>query len=107
MVGEPSISQNALARAIKTVSLVLRSVQRDATQAHIAAAAGINESTLSRLLSTHLEHFALVLAHAGLKVVPAENICVKPETYRAMTHIARCALADQTTADRLIFEDDE
>ena len=56
-------------RARKIVSSILKATQRDASQTAIAAAMGVSESTVSRLLSDHLDKLALVMAHAGLRVV--------------------------------------
>mgnify|MGYP000214462055 CR=1 FL=1 len=72
--------------------MVLQRVQRDATQAAIAATMGVSDSTISRLLSDHLDKLALVLAHAGLKVVPTEYQCVDPRTAQAMATLYEAAL---------------
>lgn len=47
-------------RARKIVSSILKATQRDASQTAIAAAMGVSESTVSRLLSDHLDKLALV-----------------------------------------------
>ena len=93
-------------RARKASSVILQRVQRDATQAAVAAAMGVSESTISRLLSEHLDKLSLVLAHAGLKVVPVERVCVDPQMYEAMTRIASKAMADAETAQRLVCGDE-
>jgi predicted XRE-type DNA-binding protein len=95
---EPSV------RARKIASSILRAAQREATQAAIAAAMGVSESTISRLLSDHLDKFAHVLAHAGLKVVDAEFRCIDAKTFAAFEVIYEKAMS-QTTPARLIFED--
>ena len=77
------------ARARKIVAAVLQAAQRDATQTAIATAMGCSESTVSRLLSDHLEKLALVLAHAGLKVAPAENRCFPPDYVDALLRLAK------------------
>jgi hypothetical protein len=46
--------------AQKIVSTVLKATQRETKQTAIATAIGMPESTLSRLLSDHLEKLALV-----------------------------------------------
>jgi predicted XRE-type DNA-binding protein len=93
-------------RARKIASSILRAAQREATQAAIAAAMGVSESTISRLLSDHLDKFAHVLAHAGLKVVDAEFQCVDPKTFAAFEVLYAKAMS-QTTPAKLIFEDAE
>lgn len=102
----PELSMAPAERARKTVAMVLRRVQRDASQVAIAAAMGTSESTVSRLLSEHLEKFALVLSHAGLKVVPADRVCVDRGMYEAMTRIASRAMQDAETAQRLVWEEE-
>lgn len=77
------------ARARKIVATVLRATQRDVTQTAIATAMGCSESTVSRLLSDHLEKLALVLAHAGLKVAPAESRCFPPDYVDALLLMAK------------------
>ena len=68
---------------------------------------GLSEATISRLKSEHLENFSRLLAHAGLKVVPAEAVCVSAETYQSIAHIARRAMASPEVMQQLMFEDDE
>ncbi len=88
-------------------SLILQRAQRDATQAAIAAAMGVSESTMSRLLAPDtLDKLTLMLAHAGLKVVPVERVCVDPVMYQAMTSIAAKAMSDAATAQRLVWGDE-
>lgn len=88
-------------------SIVLQRVQRDASQVAIATAMGVSESTVSRLLHPDtLEKVMSVLAHAGLKVVPVERVCVDPVMYQAMTSIAAKAMSDTTTAQRLVWGDE-
>lgn len=94
-------------RARKMSAIILQRVQRDATQAAIAAAMGTSESTISRLLAPdHLDKMAQMLAHAGLKVVPVERVCVDPRMYEAMTRIASKAMSDAETAQRLVWGDE-
>ena len=103
----PSLSMSPVERARKISSAVLHATQRDATQVALAAAMGVSESTVSRMLAPdHLDKLALLLAHAGLKVVPVERICVDPEMYEAMTRIASKAMADTETAQRLVWGDE-
>lgn len=91
-------------RARRIAAAVLQAAQRESTQAAIAAAMGVSESTISRLLSDHLDKFANVLAHAGLKVVDSSFRCVDARTFQAFEVLFEKAMR-QTTPARLIFED--
>ena len=91
-------------RARKIASTVLQATQRDATQTAIAAAMGVSESTISRLLSDHLDKLALVLAHAGLKVVPGDMQCFPAETINALLTLARNHLANTQNPNQLTWE---
>ena len=103
----PQLSSSPAERARKISSTILHATQRDATQSALAAAMGVSESTVSRMLApAHLDQMAILLAHAGLKVVPVERICVDPQMYEAMTRIASRAMADTETAQRLVWGDE-
>lgn len=56
-----------------------------ATQAATATAMGVSESTINRIKTERMEEVLLMLAHLGLKVVPAEFKCVDPEAYAFLT----------------------
>lgn len=72
-------------RTRKARSVVLQAVQRDGKQHAIAAALGVSDSTVSRLINDHLDNFIAMCTHAGLKFVPIEAKCVSPETYEFLT----------------------
>lgn len=91
-------------RARKIVSTVLQATQRDATQAALAVAVGKSESTISRLLCDHLDTFALVLAHAGLKVVPNEMQCFPQEKVHALLTLARDHLVQMEHPEQLSWD---
>ena len=91
-------------RARKITCIVLQRVQRNATQVAIAAAMGVSEATLSRLLSDHLDKFAGVLAHAGLKVVPVEVQCFQPDKVAALLTLARDHLSAIERPEQLMWE---
>jgi hypothetical protein len=94
-------------RARKISALVLQRAQRDATQVALAAAMGVSESTVSRMLAPEsLDKLALMLAHVGLKVVPLERVCVDRQMFDAMSCIASRAMADEAVAQRLTWEDE-
>ena len=84
----PESSADPLARARKCESLVLRRAHAVSQQA-LAAAVGIDPSTMSRLLSEHLPKLARVMAHAGLKVVDERRGCFDPEYVDALMVLAK------------------
>ena len=66
---------------------------------------GTSESTVSRMLAPdHLDKFALMLAHAGLKVVPMEMQCFPPDKVQALLTLARDHLAAIERPDQLHWE---
>ena len=71
-------------RAKKAHSLVLQRMA-GATQAAVATAMGVSESTVNRIKTERLEEVVLLLAHLGLKVVPTDFRCVNPEAYAFLT----------------------
>jgi hypothetical protein len=93
------------ARARKITSLVMHHVH-DGKQVAIATALGVHESTVSRLLSDHLEKLAQVLAHAGLKVVPEGFRCVDPEVAHAIEVIHAKAMGRIGSTVSLMWEDE-
>lgn len=82
----------------------MQATQRDATQTAIAAAMGVSESTVSRLMSDHLDKLALVLAHAGLKVVPVAMQCFAPDKVDALLTLAKAHLSQIQNSDQLTWE---
>jgi DNA-binding NarL/FixJ family response regulator len=85
----PTASADPAIRARKIASIVLRRVHSGTTQDAIAASMGVNPSTVSRLLSEHLDKLALVLVHAGLRVVDENKRCYDPEYVEALMLLAR------------------
>ena len=80
-----ALSSGPPERARKIVSAVRGRLKEAETQAAIAAATGQSPATVHRLLNDHLEGFASVLAHLGLKVVPAEFKCIDPDAFAFLT----------------------
>lgn len=93
------------ARARKITALVLHHVH-DGKQVAIATALGCHESTVSRLLSDHLDRLAQVLAHAGLKVVPEGYRCVDPEVAHAIEVLHSKAMQRVGSPVSLMWEDE-
>jgi S-adenosylmethionine:tRNA-ribosyltransferase-isomerase (queuine synthetase) len=97
-------SKSPAERARKYQGLYLQRVS--GACAGIAAAIGCSEATLSRLKNEHLETFCLVLAHAGLKLVPVEYRCFPEKEVDAILSLARAHLRRANTVDDL-FPDEE
>jgi len=102
----PALSADPQARARKIESVVLHAAH-DGKQAAIAAALGVHESTISRLLSEHLPKLAEILARSGLKVVPEHYRCVDPEVARAIELLHERAIARVGSAVSLMWDEEE
>lgn len=87
-------------------ALALRAIS-GATQTAIAAALGVSEATLSRLKSDHLEIVMRVLAHAGLKVVPAHYKCYDPRQLDALFVLAQGQFGRAKTIDDVLYWDED
>ena len=94
---------NPVDRARKTVQCVLQALASSPASA-IATASGMTESTISRLKNEHLRGFAVVLAHAGLKIVPADKQCFDPEYVKAIQTLAQAELNRQALPPQLSFD---
>ena len=71
-------------RAKKGQTLILKAMA-DGTQAALAVAMGVSETTVNRLKADHLENMTLMLAHLGLKIVPSDYRCVNSAAYEFLT----------------------
>lgn len=99
----PTASSTPPERARKIASLILARVKEAETQAALATVIGISPATMTRLLTDHLDNFAALLAHAGLKAVPAEYQCVDKATYDFMTAKLQVVMRE---APQLIWDAD-
>jgi len=79
-------------------------MQEPGRQVAIATAMGVSESTVSRLKNDQLDQFCLLLAHAGLKVVPIEMQCFPADKVQALLTLARDHLATIEHPDQLVWE---
>ncbi|HAC90928.1 MAG TPA: hypothetical protein DCF63_09890 [Planctomycetaceae bacterium] len=93
-------------RARKSHAAVLQALSRPGTQVAIATAMGISETQVSRMKNEQLEQICVLLAHAGMKVVSNDKVCVNREAYESMSYIASKAMADRDISKRLIWEDE-
>jgi UDP-N-acetylglucosamine enolpyruvyl transferase len=91
-------------RARKTYLTVLQRLQEPGTATAVAVAMGSSESTISRLKNEHMETLCAVLAHLGLKVVPVEMQCFKPEMVQALLTVSRAHLDTIQTVDQLSWD---
>ena len=77
----------------------------------IAAALGKDRTVASRIRSGEREATVAELARliplCGLKLVDKDKVCVDRRAYDSMTYIASRAMADQQTAQRLIWDEGE
>lgn len=94
------------ARARK-ISSTLRRVVQEGSQDAIAAAIGVSSSTVSRLLSEHLDHVAAIAAHAGLKLVSADKVCVPADTWEHHCRIVRRVYATEERAREFLEDEAE
>lgn len=94
-------------RANRMQSLVMQRLRDEAKLTAIAASMGVSTSTVSRLQSDHLEKLCQVIAHAGLKIVDVEHVCVDPDTYQALRHIAVKAMGTPEIADRIMLGNEQ
>jgi len=88
----------------KTVKCVLQALSGKPASS-IALAMGVSEATISRLKNEHLESFATLLAHLGLKVVPVEARCFDPRYIEALQTLAEAELARQKNPPQLEFDE--
>lgn len=91
-------------RARKALGLALKHLQEPGSAVAVAAAMGVSESTVSRLKNDHMESVLTMLAHLGLKVVPASFKCVDREAY---DFLVRSHTRVMARAPELIWEQEE
>lgn len=101
----PPVNTDPAFRARKMHSLILQRIH--GSQSAIAAAMGVSESAISRFKGEQLEMFCRVLAHAGIKAVPAELKCYDPRELDALFVLARGQFdRAQSVDDVLRWEED-
>lgn len=105
-VAMTAVSASPAERARKAAGTILQALQVQGMGVAIAAAMGVSESTVSRLKNEHLDDFCRLLAHAGLKVVPADRVCIDPKKLEALATIAAAAMQTTESTKRLVWEDD-
>lgn len=103
-MGAPYLDPHERARKI---AHSVRAAVQGSSQVAIAAAIGVSESTVSRLLAEHLDNVSAIVAHAGLKIVPGELVCVPEPTYQEMRRIVGRAYANEQAAREIILGETE
>lgn len=91
-------------RARKISALLRQRLNAAETQASLAIAIGSSEATVNRLINEHLDKFAALLAHLGLKVVPIEFKCVDAAAFEFLTSTHARVMQQ---APQLIWEREE
>lgn len=91
-------------RARKFVSIAMQRIS-EVGQNTIAIEIGVSPPTVSRFVSDDLERACQVIAAAGLKLVPADRICVDSAMYQSLVTIASAAMANPNTMQTLVWED--
>jgi hypothetical protein len=74
-------------------------------QAHVAEFAGVSEAKVSRFKSEQLADTCDYLAGMGLKVVPVEMQCYKPESIAALMQLAKERMAELESPEQLAWQD--
>lgn len=100
----PQLSQPPAERARKGVQMALQALQEPGKAGALAVSMGVSDATVSRIKNERMEEVLLMLAHLGLKVVPAAHRCVSAETFDFLTRSHARIMA---TAPQLIWESDE
>ena len=100
------LSMSPQEKSRKIVSTILKAIEENGKQTALATAMGVADSTITRMKGEVLDNFALMLAHSGLRVVPASHICVSPEMFHATTTIVQRAMADPDVARKLLREEE-
>ena len=85
-------------------SFALQRVHGGGSQVAIAAAMGVSESTVSRLISGPMEQLMQVLAHAGLKLVDANARCFDAEYVDALMVLARREMTNNSKPRELDWD---
>lgn len=104
-VGPNASASKTLQAGLQRVEQALASTSLDT----LASAIGKDDTQVCKIRSGELgakvKDVIRLLHAAGLKVVPADRVCVQREKYEAMVTIAAAAMADPATARRLTWDE--
>ncbi len=92
-------------RARKNEQALLRAVA-SVGQKTIAEALGVSEATVSRMKDGEFERFSRLAARCGLKLVPVEMKCYRPESIAAILTLAQERMDEIKTPDQLVWDED-
>lgn len=98
----PEASSSPVERARKNVQVVLQALAATG-QNEVARSMAVHESTISRMKDGQIDTFGAMLAHLGLKVVPAGMKCFAPDYVEALQTLAAIGVKHQ--APRLDWEE--
>lgn len=93
-------------RARKNLTTILQGLAR-VGQTSAAEAMKVSESTVSRMKDSDLERLAALLAVMGLKVVPVQFKCYRPDDIEPYIQLARQHMRTVTSVHDLLDDDPE
>jgi len=97
-------SQTPDAKARKYLTLCLQELARHG-QRPVAEALGVHESTISRIKEADLERLCRLVARLGLKIVPADMKCYRPEDIEPYIQSAKQHMTRLHSAEQLVWEE--
>ena len=98
------LSFTSTERSRKAHSLFLQAMEERGTAKNVALAMACSEATVSRT-KDQMEAALALLYQVGFKVVEASRVCVQHDKYAAMVTLARAAMADDATVQKLIWDE--
>ncbi len=101
-----SLSLSPTERARKAYSDFLNAMKPVGTAQKIAQLMGTSETTISNIKNQKVEEALLLLYQLGFKVVPSDRVCVDRQMYDALATIARRAMANEQSANNLIWDEE-
>lgn len=90
-----AVSMSPIERSRKNVQMILQALAA-AGQAEAARAMGVSESTVSRMKGDTIDQLGALMAHVGLKVVPAGMQCFDPAYVDALKTLAEVGIRQPT-----------
>ena len=99
------VQHDPAAIARKGHTLVLQKLQEH-VQGDVADALGLTDCSLSRLKTAHLEEVIKLLALLGIKLVPAELKCYRPDLIEVIFQEYRQRMVEAKCADDVLRWDD-
>lgn len=97
-------SAQETSKARKYLSLVLQQLSSVGGRT-AAAAIGVDESTVSRMKEGQLERYCKLMAALGIKLVPAEMKCFRPEDIDPYIQLAKRHMEQVNSAEQLVWDE--